>query len=97
MSRNTSLSPIASGRFEAVVADHIASQAGQAAQPVGHGLLAGLARADDHRAVRHLEDVGHVRGRRGIEDRQRHAVVDESSTEATSTPVPSAMASPGSR
>lgn len=61
--------------IEAVVADHVAGQAGHAAEPVGVRPVAGLAGADDHRAVRHLEHIGHVRGRRGVEDRDVHAVV----------------------
>ena len=58
-------------RSKRVVADHVAGEAGQAAEPVGVRLLAGLAGADDLRAVRHLEHVGHVRRGRGVEDRDR--------------------------
>ena len=53
---------------EEVCADRVAGEAGRAGEGVGMGLLPRFAAAEDGRAVRHLDDVGHVAGSRGVED-----------------------------
>ena len=56
------------GLFEGVGADRVAGEAGRAGEGVGMGLLPRFAAAEDGRAVRHLDDVGHVAGSRCVED-----------------------------
>ena len=57
---------------ERVVADHVPGETGLAAETVGVGERAGLARVDDPRPVRRLDHVGHVAGGGGVEDGERH-------------------------